>query len=75
MPPMVPSVLHKGAPEAFHKGATREWTDCDDELILDSRCSEVVTGLPEDFMLPTVGSDDSGMDYALMALFNQFNLN
>jgi hypothetical protein len=35
----------------------------------------MVTGFPEDFMLPTVGSDDSGMDYALMALFNLFNLN
>jgi hypothetical protein len=76
-PIVAPSaVLHKGTPEAFHKGATTERTNCDDvELVLDSGCSETVTGLPENFMLLTFGSDDSGMDYALMALFNEFNLN
>ena len=74
MPPIVPGVLHKGATMSFHKGATREMTDCDDDLIPDSGCNETVTGSLEDFMLPMVGSDDSGMDNALMALFNQFNL-
>ena len=75
MPPIVPSMPHKGATMAFQKGATRELTGCDDGLALDSGCNETVTGFPEDFMLPTVGSDDSGMDYALMSLFNHFNLN
>jgi hypothetical protein len=75
MPPIVLGMLHKGATMSFHKGATRERSDCDDELVLDSRCNETITGTLLDFMLPTVGSDDSGMDYALMAHFNQFNLN
>jgi hypothetical protein len=75
MPPIFPGMHHKGVTVSFHKGATREMTDCDDELILDSGCNETVTGSLEDFMLPTVGSDNSGIDNALMALFNQFNLN
>jgi hypothetical protein len=75
MPPIVPDVLHKGATMSFHKGATRESADCDDESVLDSGCSESITGALEDFILPTVGFDNSGMDNALMVLFNQCNLN
>jgi hypothetical protein len=75
MPPIVPSMLHKGATVSFHKGATRERTDCNDELFLDSGCNETITGSLEDFILPTVGYNDSGMYYTLMSLFNQFNLN
>jgi hypothetical protein len=69
---MPPGVSFKGAPEAVHKGATREMTISDEtetELHFTASAEMVL----EQMLIQPADSEDSGTDGNLMALFGSYN--